>query len=68
MASLIRLTKLPESDKNRILFVNPDSHEPRDPNNPDGNLILGAPHILRTKGNLFPDGIGKNLMVRILKD
>jgi sialidase-1 len=39
MASLIRLTKMPESDKNRILFVNPDSHEPRDPNNPDGNLV-----------------------------
>ena len=38
MASLIRLTKMPESDKNRIVFANPDSTEPANPDRPEGNL------------------------------
>ena len=37
MGSLIRLSTTEDSDKNRIVFVNPDSNEPRDPSNPDGN-------------------------------
>ena len=38
MGSMIRLTKQPENEKNRILFINPDSSEPRDPANPEGNF------------------------------
>ncbi len=36
MASLLRLTREPREDRNRILFANPDSTEPRNPANPDG--------------------------------
>jgi len=38
MGSMIRLTKQPEHGKSRILFINPDSNEPRDPANPVGNF------------------------------
>lgn len=37
MGSLIRLSTTDNSDKNRLVFVNPDSDEPRDLDNPDGN-------------------------------
>jgi sialidase-1 len=37
MGALIRLSKKPDSDRNRILFANPDSSEPRDPARPEGN-------------------------------
>lgn len=39
MASLIRLSTIDDSDKNRLLFVNPDSDEPRDADNPTGNQV-----------------------------
>ncbi len=37
MGSLMRLSTTKDSDKNRLLFANPDSDEPRDPADPDGN-------------------------------
>jgi len=37
MGSLIRHSRRPESDRNRILFANPHSSEPRDPAHPEGN-------------------------------
>ncbi len=37
MASMIRLSKPPAGDRNRILFANPHSREPRDPRRPEGN-------------------------------
>ncbi len=37
MGSFIRLSTTNNSDKNRLIFVNPDSDEPRDPDNPNGN-------------------------------
>lgn len=37
MASLIRLSKQPESDRNRILFANPHGTEPQNPERPEGN-------------------------------
>ena len=37
MGSLIRLSAQPLDSKNRILFANPDSNEPRDPERPEGN-------------------------------
>ncbi|MCP4247603.1 MAG: exo-alpha-sialidase, partial [bacterium] len=39
MASLIRLSAAPESDKNRILYAHPDSSEPRDPARPESNFV-----------------------------
>ena len=37
MGSFIRLSTTDNSDKNRLVFVNPDSDEPRDPDNPNAN-------------------------------
>ncbi len=37
MGSIIRLSQQPESSRNRIVFANPNSSEPRDPNNPEGS-------------------------------
>lgn len=37
MASIIRLSSQPESSRTRILFANPHSSEPRNPNNPEGS-------------------------------
>jgi sialidase-1 len=31
------LSKQPENGRNRIVFANPESTEPRDPNNPEGS-------------------------------
>ncbi|MDA0206455.1 MAG: sialidase family protein [Acidobacteria bacterium] len=39
MGSLIRLSTAEDSDKNRMIFVNPDTDEPRDSANPDGNRV-----------------------------
>ncbi len=39
MASLIRLSAQPDSDKNRILYAHPDSSEPRDPARPEANYV-----------------------------
>ena len=38
MASLVRLSTEAEHGRSRILFANPDSDEPRDPENPEGNF------------------------------
>ena len=38
MASMIRLSKRPKDQLNRILFANPDSTEPRNRLEPDGNF------------------------------
>ena len=37
MGSLIRLSAQPRDSRNRVLFANPDSNEPRDPERPEGN-------------------------------
>jgi sialidase-1 len=37
MASVVRLSAQPRSSRNRILFANPHSSEPRDPNHPEGS-------------------------------
>jgi sialidase-1 len=37
MASMTRLSRQPEAAKHRLLFANPHSDEPRDPDNPDGS-------------------------------
>ena len=37
MGSLIRLSAQPRNSRNRVLFANPDSNEPRDPERPEGN-------------------------------
>jgi sialidase-1 len=37
MASIVRLSAQPESSRDRILFANPHSTEPRDPSNPAGS-------------------------------
>ena len=37
MGSLIRLSAQPGDSRNRVLFANPDSNEPRDPERPEGN-------------------------------
>lgn len=38
MGSLVRLSRQADRDRNRILFANPDSDEPRDPEKPEGNF------------------------------
>ena len=37
MGSLIRLSAQPRDSRNRVLFANPDSNEPRDPERSEGN-------------------------------
>lgn len=37
MASTVRLSRAPESDRNRILFANPHSDEPRNPEKPEAS-------------------------------
>ncbi len=39
MASLIGLTKTPGSDRNRILYIHPDSTEARNPERPEGPYV-----------------------------
>ena len=57
MGSIIRLSsKLGGSDRNRILFANPYSQEPRDPTKPEGSHVRQtvSVHLSYDEGDTWP--------------